>query len=52
MNRAAIEELVNNLVLAPSLVKNVYWINPRLFFSGNRMKKYPNYITKYKSKIK
>ena len=50
--RAAIEELVNNLVLAPSLVRNVYWINPRLFFSGNRVNKYPNHVEVYKPKTK
>ena len=48
--KTAIEELVTSLILATSLVKDVYWLNPRLFFSGNRVNKYPNHVEVYKPK--
>lgn len=42
--KKAIEELVRYAYLTPTLYKNVYWINPNLFFNGNR-------ITKYKENV-
>lgn len=38
--KLGIENLIRYDVIALSLIKDVYWINPRLFFSGNRVKKY------------
>ncbi len=32
-----INNLINNNILAPSLDKNLYWINPQAFFNGKRM---------------
>jgi hypothetical protein len=49
--KSAVLELVNNCVLALSPIKDVYWINPRLFFNGNRANKYPNHVKIY-NKIK
>lgn len=40
----AAEELSRYLIIYPSLVKEVYWINPALFFSGNRIAKYPDHV--------
>lgn len=42
--KKAIDELVRYSYLTPTLYRYVYWINPALFFSGNR-------ITKYKENV-
>ena len=42
--KTAIEELVRYVLIANSGVKGVYWINSRLYFSGNRITKYPNNV--------
>ena len=42
--KKAIDELVRYSYLTPTLYRYVYWINPALFFSGNR-------ITKYKDNV-
>lgn len=45
--KKAITELTRYCVIYPMLGKrNVYWINPRLMFNGNRVTKYPNNIIK------
>lgn len=45
--KKAINELHAELVICPSPVKDVYFINPRLFFCGNRVKTYPNAVITY-----
>lgn len=39
---AALETLIRYGVLSPTIYKDVYWINPLIFFAGNRLQKYPN----------
>ena len=39
--KRAIEDLVKNAVIAFTVVKDVYWINPLYFFNGDRLKMYP-----------
>ena len=46
----ALRELVGSGLIAVSLEPGVFWINPRLFFCGNRIKKYPNHVEIYKPK--
>lgn len=48
--KAGIEELVRKQMIAVSLFRDVYWINPRLFFCGNRTTKYPDHVEHYKPK--
>lgn len=38
------DELVRYCIIYPSLVKDVFWINPDFFFCGNRIKKYKDKI--------
>lgn len=46
-----LKELCRYLVIYPTLIKGVYWINPKLFFAGSRVKKYPkNIAVKQKKK--
>ena len=40
----AIKELMRYSFISPTEYKTVFWINPNLFFAGNRLKKYPNNI--------
>lgn len=42
--RSAIDELVRYGWLCKSVVSDVFWINPSLFFGGNRVTKYPSKI--------
>ena len=42
--KTAIRQLCRYLFVCPTLVKGVYWINPKLFFAGNRVKKYPKNV--------
>ncbi len=35
-----IAELIQAGIIQTTLVRDVYWINPRIFFQGNRLKKY------------
>ena len=45
--KKAITELTRYCVIYPMLGKrNVYWINPRLMFNGNRITKYPDSVIK------
>jgi len=46
--KSAVKELQANLIICASAVKDVYFINPRLIYSGNRVKQYPNYLQIYK----
>lgn len=43
--RAAVNELIANCFITRSVVNAVYWINPDLFFNGNR-------ITKFKQNLR
>jgi hypothetical protein len=38
----ALNELHRYAFIVPTIIKDVYWINPQLFFSGSRIKKYPS----------
>ena len=42
--KAGIVELSRYLIIYPTLIKGVYWINPRLFFAGSRVNKYPKNV--------
>jgi hypothetical protein len=42
--KSSIGELCRYLFVYPSLVDGVYWINPRLFFKGSRVNKYPKNV--------
>ena len=44
--KKAIEELIKNAIIAYTVVKDVYWINPSYFFSGDRLKMYPDCLDK------
>lgn len=46
--RAALKELIKAVVIAPTVIQTVYWINPRLFFNGSRVNKYPDNLVKIK----
>lgn len=43
--KAGVEELARCLFICPSFVKDVYWVNPKLIFSGSRVNKYPDKIS-------
>jgi len=45
--KAAREELCEFLVIYPTLEKEYYWINPRLFFCGSRIAKYSKDVVEY-----
>ncbi len=47
--KKAIAELARLTFVCASIVKDVYWINPKLMFSGSRINKYPKNIEVYKS---
>lgn len=40
----AIKQLAASLIITPTVYADVYWINPRVFFSGSRIAKYPQYV--------
>jgi hypothetical protein len=40
----ALEGLIRYALLTPTTYKDTYWINPLIFFSGNRLKKYTDNI--------
>jgi hypothetical protein len=43
--KKAIDELCRYVMIYPMIgYKHVYWLNPRLFFSGSRVNKYPDKI--------
>ena len=44
--KGSLSELVRMNVLSPTVKKGVYWINPRLFFHGSRVNKYPKNVVK------
>ena len=42
--KKALDELIRYALLAFTVVKDVYWINPDFFFKGDRVSKYPKNI--------
>lgn len=44
--KKSIEELIRYALIAYTVVKEVYWINPDFFFRGDRVAKYPKCIQK------
>jgi hypothetical protein len=42
--RDGVDQLNRYGVICPTLYKDVYYINPMIFFCGNRLKKFPNNI--------
>ena len=40
----AVKQLSRYLIIYPSVIKGVYWINPKLFFAGSRVNKYPKNV--------
>lgn len=42
--RNAVDELIRYGLLCKSVVNDVYWINPAMFFGGNRITKYPKKV--------
>lgn len=48
--RAAVSDLVKSNIIALTVKRNVFWINPKFFFCGNRAEKYPDHIEVYKPK--
>lgn len=42
--RRAIKELQTAIIILPSIVKDIYWINPDLIFHGSRKDKYPEHL--------
>jgi len=47
--KEALKELIRYNFIAPTEYKTVFWINPYLYFAGNRLTKYPNNIVKTKT---
>lgn len=43
---SAIQDLIASIVIVPSAIKDVFWINPLFFFNGNRLEKYKDKIIK------
>ena len=48
---ASIIELCDKLIICPAAYKDIYFINPRLIFSGSRIKSYPDNLVRYKPNI-
>ena len=44
--KKALDELIRYALLAYTVVKEVYWINPDFFFKGDRVSKYPKNVKK------
>jgi len=40
----AVQSLIRYDIITPTMYKDTYWINPLIFFSGNRLKKYTNNV--------
>jgi len=48
--KKAVVDLVFGGAIAYTVLKDVFWINPKLFFAGSRVKKYPNNVKIYEPK--
>ena len=46
--KKSVDELVRSAIIAYTVVKDVYWINPAFFFSGDRIKMYPDCLDEVK----
>lgn len=42
--RTAVDELIRYGILCKTVVNDVFWINPAVFFGGNRVLKYPKKV--------
>ncbi len=47
--KSAVENLVDNGIIAYSTIKNIFFINPKIFFMGSRAKKYPENVKIYEA---
>lgn len=50
--KGAIKELSRYLFICPTSFKDVYFINPAIFFNGSRVNKYSDKVVEYKPKSK
>ena len=50
--KKAINELTVNFIIAPANKNKLYFINPRIFYSGSRIKSFPDNIQVYKPTTK
>lgn len=48
--KSAVRELIRCNILCFSVIRDVYWINPRFFFNGSRVNKYPLKVKDYREK--
>lgn len=48
--KKAVEELARYNLIHFTAIKDVFWINPRLFFAGSRVNKYPKNVEYYEPK--
>ena len=44
----AIKVLLKRAIITPTIVKDIYWVNPAMMFSGNRLDEYPDNIVEVK----
>lgn len=42
----ALTELLKSKFLLPSVIQNVYWINPHFFFNGSRINRFPKNVVR------
>lgn len=42
--KAALKDLIAKGFICPSTVSGIYWINPAIFYSGNRITSYPKNV--------
>jgi len=50
--KKAVDGLVNGGVIQGTTVKDVFWINPKIFFKGSRANKYPDKVTYYEPGVR
>jgi hypothetical protein len=46
--KAAVSDLIKAIVIVPTAVPQVYWINPLFFFNGNRLEKFKDKLVNVK----
>lgn len=46
--KEARNQLITSLVITPTIYTDTYWINPKIFFCGSRVTKYPDHLEVYK----
>jgi hypothetical protein len=42
--KKALKEIISNIIIVPTKETNVYWINPDVFYNGNRIKHFPDNV--------